>query len=481
MRRIILGLCCYLILPAAKSDIRLPALVGDNMVLQQQAVVNLWGWASPLKLVEIETSWNNRKYKVKADDSGKWLVRVATPAAGGPYHIRISDGKPVLIRDVLIGEVWICSGQSNMEMPVHGFYGQPVNGGMEEVFEANRYPDIRMFTIPPAPAERPQEDCSGRWQKSSPAAVRDFSAVAYMFGKYLNKILNIPIGLITPNCGATAIESWMTVESIQKIVGIDHQLALTPVSDSRVANPSWLFNGMIAPASNYTSKGFIWYQGESNMRNYFDYDKLMTAMVKLWREKWNNEKMPFYYVQLAAFNYEGAEKITLPLTIEAQYRALKTIPHAGIAATTDLGDAHFIHPPRKKEIALRLASLALRHTYLVDGVLPDAPSIGEIQFEGNKAILRFNHVPDHSPAGIGAIQFMYTPINGFELAGADKKFYPAKAMQEWGKNRMELSAEQVPHPVAVRYAFRNFHDGNVMSTEGQPLVPFRSDNWDDAY
>jgi len=463
------------------ATIKLPALVGDNMILQQRTVVNIWGRAGASKKVTVNTSWNKKQYTTIADASGRWLVEVSTPAAGGPYDIRISDGIPVIVKDVLIGEVWICSGQSNMEMPVHGFFGQRVEGGMDEVFEANQYPMIRMFTIPPTPADTPQEDCKGQWLKSSPSSVGDFSAVGYMFGKYLNKVLNIPIGLITPNCGATAIESWMTVASIREIPGIDTALAMKPVSESKAAIPSSLYNGMIYPARLYTSKGFIWYQGESNMRNYFDYDKLMTAMVKLWRSEWRNDGMPFYYVQLASFNHEGADKISLPLTIEAQYRALKVIPNAAIAATTDLGDPDHIHPPKKKQIGMRLASIALKHTYHTDGLLPDAPTMKEVRFENGKATVIFNNIPDYSPAGIGALEFMYTQITGFEIAGADKKFYRATASQQWGKNLVELSSDKVPQPVAVRYAFRNFHDANLVTTEGQPIAPFRTDQWNDVY
>lgn len=475
------ALLCLMMTYPSSAKIKLPALVGDHMVLQQQSLVTLWGWSNAAKTVSIRTSWDKTTYRVKADANGRWQAKVLTPVAGGPFEIEISDGEAITIRDILIGEVWICSGQSNMEMPMHGFYGQPVEGGMQEVFEANQYPSIRMFTIPPTPADTIQDDCKGKWYCSSPASVRDFSAVAYMFGKYLNRVLNIPVGLITPNCGATAIESWMTAESIKAIPGIDLPLAFKPVSESKAATPASLYNGMIAPASKYTSKGFIWYQGESNMKNYADYDKLMAAMVKLWRAAWKNDDMPFYYVQLTAFNYEGADKITLPLTIEAQYRALKQIPNAAIAATTDLGDAFHIHPPKKKQIGMRLASIALRHTYHVDGLLPDAPVINKVSFDGNKAILSFRNVPDHTWTGSGSIEFMYEPIRGFELAGADRKFYPAKAWQQFGKSGIELSADQVPNPVAVRYAFRNFHDANLMSTEGQPLAPFRTDDWNDVW
>ena len=208
-----------------------------------------------------------------------------------------------------------------MEMPIHGFYGQSVDGALAEMLEAKQFPAIRMFTVPPTPADTPQEDCRGSWLESTPESVRDFSAVGYIFGKTLNRILNVPIGLITPNCGATAIESWMSVEAIKELKGINQKIAFTPQSDSKAGIPGSLYNGMILPVANYTSKGFIWYQGESNRHNYFDYDKLMPAMVKQWRELWHNNDMPFYYVQLVPFEYEGINKTSLPLGIEAQYKA----------------------------------------------------------------------------------------------------------------------------------------------------------------
>lgn len=463
------------------GKIRLPSILSDNMVLQRSDTVNIWGWAAPSQNVTVKPSWDNRIYTTKAENNGKWLLQIQTPEAGGPYQIDISDGELLTLKDILIGEVWICSGQSNMEMPVHGFYGQPVVGSLEEIVEASQYPDIRMFTLPPTPAAEPQDDCRGSWLKSTPESVRDFSAVGYFFGKNLNKVLNIPIGLITPNCGGIAIEPWMTAEAIRETAGINQKLAFTPQVQTEAANASYLFNGMIAPIRNFTGRGFIWYQGESNQHNYFDYDKLQVSMVNLWRKEWKNEDMPFYYVQLVPFPFDGAERISLSLVIEAQYKALQHISNAGIVATTDLGHFTCIHPPRKKEIGQRLAALALRKTYQINGVLPDAPMIDKVVFEGNKAVLTFKGVPDYSPAAVGSLDFYGGELRGFEIAGEDRQFYPAKALLIQGQNRMEVMSEKVSRPVAVRYAFKNYHDANVMTTEGQPLVPFRTDHWDDVY
>lgn len=478
-RTFLLFLLPFLFL-GGQAKIKLPAILGDKMVLQRSASVNLWGWATPSQEVTVQSSWDNQLYKTKSDKNGKWLLQVQTPEAGGPYSIDISDGEALTIKDVLIGEVWICSGQSNMEMPIHGFYGQPVEGAMDEMLEANQYPNIRLFTVSVTPKAEPQEDCGGSWLQSSPENVGNFSAVAYIFGKNLNKVLNIPIGLITPNAGGTGIEAWMSEEAIKETTGINQELAFQPVNKWESTVPSHLYNGMIHPITNFTARGFIWYQGESNQHNYFDYDKLMASMVQLWRKDWKNAKMPFYYVQLAPFTFDGVDKISLPLTIEAQYKALGLIPHSGIVPTTDLGHPTAIHHPRKRQVAQRLAALALKHTYDIP-VLPDAPVINQVTFEGSKAILTFKNIPDFSPWAVGSFNYFTGELKGFEIAATDRKFYPATAKHIENQNRIEVLCEEVSNPVAVRYAFRNYPDANVMTTEGLPLAPFRTDNWDDSY
>lgn len=477
MKKLELIILSLLLLFNLNAKIKLPSVLGDNMVLQQSTSVNLWGWATPKKNITVKPSWSNHTYKTISTADGKWILHVTTPQAGGPYSIKISDGESLTIKDVLIGEVWICSGQSNMEMPMHGFYGQPVEGTLEDIGDAKLFPNIRMFTVKPNPQTEIQEDCTGNWQKSDPASVRDFSAIAYLFGKNLNKNLGIPIGLITPNCGGTPIEAWMTIESINTTPGINYKRSLTHINDWESTKPACLYNGMIAPITNYTSKGFIWYQGESNQNNSEDYDKLMASMVNLWRKKWNNSDMPFYYVQLVPFTFDSINSIKIPLTIEAQYKALNLISNSAIAATTDLGDPKAIHSPKKKEIGLRLASLALLHTYHVEAPLTDAPVINTVTYDKNKAILTFKNVPDYSPAAVGSFNYFNGEIKGFEMAGEDRKFYPAKAEFIINQNKIEVSCDQVLHPVAIRYAFKNIHNANVITTEGQPLVPFRTDNW----
>ncbi len=481
MKKILFLITSLLLTWNGFSQIRLPAILGDHMVLQRSTQVNLWGWASPAQKMTVTPSWSDKTYTVHTESDGRWHVRIETPQAGGPHTIQLYCGKDSLtLHDILVGEVWICSGQSNMEMPVHGFYGQPVEGSTEALFEASRYPDIRLFTVPPTPKAEPQENCPGQWLTSTPRHVGDFSAVGYFFGKYLHQVLGIPVGLITPNVGGIAIESWMTEESIRATKGIDHELALKPRGDYDAAKAAYLFNGMIAPITRFTARGFIWYQGESNQHNYFDYDKLMASMVQLWRSEWQNDKMPFYYVQLAPYTYDGKDGISLPLTIEAQYRALKLIPHSGIVPTTDLGHPTAIHPPHKKEVGQRLASLALDKTYGIK-TLPDPPLVDTVIFTDGKAIVTFHGISDYAPAAWGSFSYFTGDLRGFELAGTDRRFYPAQAQHTKNRNEIVVTCDSVTKPIALRYAFRNWTDANVMTTEGLPLAPFRTDNWNDSY
>lgn len=286
------------------ARVKLPAVLGSNMVLQRNTEVNFWGGATPNSRVRVMPSWNGRSYETRADDAGRWALKVPTGEAGGPYTVTVSDGDPVVLENVLLGEVWICSGQSNMEMPVGGFLHQPVEGSAEAVAAAGDCPGIRMFTVPKVSSESPREDCEAAWQCSTPASVRSFSAVGYFFGRMLCRVLDVPVGLITPNWGGSAIEAWMTVEAIDSTPGIDHALAKSGTYDNSI--PQRLYNGMILPVCRFTAKGFIWYQGESNRRNWFDYEALQVSLVDLWRATWGDGRMPFYITQLAPYAYEGA-------------------------------------------------------------------------------------------------------------------------------------------------------------------------------
>lgn len=481
MKRLFLAALTVLLAAELHAAVKLPAVLGSNMVLQRNTEVNFWGEAAPRGRVRIVTSWDGRRYEVRADDEGRWRTKLTTGQAGGPYTIRIDDGQECILENVMLGEVWVCGGQSNMEMPVCGFMYQPVEGSAEAVTDAMRYPGIRMFTVPKVSSETPKTDCEGRWLTASPASVGAFSAVGYFFGQTLFKVLDIPVGLITPNWGGSNIETWMTEESIDSTPGIDLVLAKSGQYENSI--PQRLWNGMILPVCGFTARGFIWYQGESNRRNWFDYKALQVSLVKLWRAAWGDERMPFYMTQLAPYRYEGDQLRSLALMVEAQYEAAEEIPRSGIAATTDLGNPACIHPQRKREVGQRLAWLALTNDYGIEGLPAPAPTYKSMEREGSKLVLSFNHLSGkhdwNAPNSLkGYLPDGYVRPGGFEIAGADRVFHPAKANYKWWENKIEVSSEEVPEPVAVRYAFRNYcPEANVTTTMGQPLVPFRTDDW----
>ena len=452
----------------ASAEVRLPAVIGNGMVLQQRSEANLWGKAAPGRKVIVEPSWSRQKYTATAGADSLWQVSVATPGAGGPYAIVFDDGDRLTLDDILIGEVWICTGQSNMEMPMQGFWNEPVNRSLETLLDAGRYDRLRLFTVDRVPASEPRTDCNGRWQVSTSASAADFSATAYFFGRNLIGALDVPVGLISTCRGATRIETWMDVPTAQTV---DPGVLDSDASQDAFNKTAALYNGMIVPVQPFTARGFIWYQGEANLYNYPLYADNMAAMVALWRERWGDDRMAFYYVQLAPFGYDDPQGTALPLTIEQQVRALDKIPHSGIASTTDIGAAETIHPRYKDLVGQRLAAVALSRTYGMKGFPAMPHRMRSVRFEGDRAIVDFEGESGFvRPAGT---------LAGFELAGADRKFHPAVAWLGAG-NTVEVRSDAVPRPVAVRYAFRNLCEASLFNASGIPAVPFRTDDWDDV-
>lgn len=363
-KHFLLLILSLLFLPIAQGKVKLPAMMGDHMVLQQNSSVKLWGWADGKK-VTVTTSWNNRTYQASTDKDGTWLVKVDTPEGGyTPYSITISDGTPVTLSDILIGEVWICSGQSNMEMRMMGNTAQPIDNSLETLLNAGNYRDrIRFITVPRIKdVQRRADFKKEKWKVSTPETTIDCSATAYFFAKQITETLNLPVGLVINSWGGSRIESWMTEETLSSIQGIDIETAKSSKLDVR-NRLGCLYDIMLWPVKNYTARGFLWYQGESNIFNYQFYAPMMTAMVQLWRNVWEAPDMPFYYVQIAPYKYENSRNTGAALLREAQVEALKTIPNSGIVPTTDIGDEFCIHPPQKDVVGLRLATLALTKTY----------------------------------------------------------------------------------------------------------------------
>ena len=475
MKKIILVAVAVLLAWGASATVVLPKVLGSNMVLQQNSEVNLWGKADANKKVTISVSWQKGKIKTVADGEGNWAVKVATPAASWDKQtITISDGEAVTLEDILIGDVWVTSGQSNMEMPVKGWGGQPVENADKYVYSAAKYADkIRLFTVKKARSyDADKEDCEGgEWLKASPESVANMSAVGYLFAYNLIDCVNIPIGVITTNWGGTRIESWMPMSALKDIL-TPEQLAAK--QNAHTIKPTELYCAMIAPIRNFTARGFLWYQGCSNLNDYDHYDVMMARMVEQWRKDWGDENnsMPFYYAMIAPYGYGNSRAITYPLFVECQLRALEKIPNSAMAGNTDAGEEFCIHPAKKNELAQRMAAFALRDVYGQGGVDVVAPTYASHRVDGSNIFVKFHN------AGAGLCPGQGKPIEGFEIAGDDKVFHKAEARLEGGE--VKVWSGEVKEPVAVRYAFRNYIPCNFMNIMGLPVVPFRTDNWNDA-
>jgi sialate O-acetylesterase len=462
------------------AKVTLPALVGDNMVLQQQSDVKIWGWSEPNASVKIITSWGT-KGSVKSDNEGNWYITVTTPAASYTSHtITVSDGEPVVIKNILIGEVWLCSGQSNMEMTFTGFWGSPVIGANQAIEESGLYPNLRLFTVEKNSATTPQKDCKGSWQISSPAATRNFSAVGYYYGLQLQRILNVPVGIINSSWGGTIIEAWIDAESQKDFTDVDLGL-LNNEKFPVYGKPVSCFNGMIAPLVNYSLRGFIWYQGESNVPRFSTYADKMVTLIKFWRTLWADDNMPFFYAEIAPYNYAANRldrteaQINAALLREKQANVMEMINNVGMVCTNDLVfpyEREEIHPSNKLEVARRFSYWALHNTYGFDDALSViGPRYKSMRVENGRAVLSFSGVDGEGITVKG-------DITGFEIAGNDQIFYPASVLKVF-PNVTELTvfSDKVTEPVAVRYCFKNFSIGNVSNVYGQPMVPFRTDDW----
>ncbi|HLN56601.1 MAG TPA: sialate O-acetylesterase [Bacteroidales bacterium] len=448
------------------AEVKLPAIFCDNMVMQQNTNAAIWGTASANATVKVTTGWNNKSYTAKAGTDGNWKVKVTTPSAGGPYEITISDGKAVRLRNVLIGEVWICSGQSNMEMPMKGYGAQPILGGNEAIATSSN-PAIRLFTVKKATSINPQDNFEGSWQLCEPEYVCDFSATAYYFGLMLNKVLKVPVGLINTSWGGTRIEPWMSMEGISNFDFVKApDKNLTGTLSPQV--PTVLFNAMINPVVGYSIKGAIWYQGEANRNEYHQYEKLLPGMVINWRTMWGIGDFPFYYVQIAPYDY-GVPGQNSAYLREAQQKAAGSIPNIGMACIMDIGEKDCIHPAAKKTGSDRLAFLALTKTYGKSGFSGQGPVFRTVKFNGPVAILGFENAQN------GLTSFG-KELSCFEIAGANKRFFPAKA--SISGNTVSVYCPAVNEPVAVRYAFKDFVVGDLFNTEGIPASSFRTDDWE---
>lgn len=463
------------------QNIILPDLLRGDIVLQQQTDARIWGKAKPGSAITVSTSWNGRKYKVTAPSDSLWSVKVATPQASyTQYEVVIASGKEKIVLDnVLIGDVWFCGGQSNMEMPLKGMFNCSVDNAAEEILHSAQNKGLRYVTIKKNQSLEPIPGyfTEGRWNKSGPASAADFSATGYFFGQALRQALDIPIGLISCNWSGSFVEDWMSKELIEKypdqeVFGVDFSKAFTK-----------MYYGMLEPASRYTIKGMIWYQGESNVGSP-NYAERLAAAVELWKSKFELERMPFYIVEIAPYNYnKGYEMMSADLRGQ-QLKASRLIPDSGLVCTNDLVydyEADQIHPAQKKAVGERLALLAINKTYGM-GNPCEGPVFKEMTISGDAAYIQFDNAVNGFVNQGG--------LRGFEIAGEDHVFYPATAvvgfaphkpgvprMMGMGGFAIKVTSDKVSAPVAVRYGYGPFVPGNLRNTEGLGAYPFRTDDW----
>lgn len=499
------------------AEVKLPAIFGDHMVLQQGVPLPVWGWADEGEQVTV-TLGHQAKTTV-ADNSGKWSVELDALKSGGPHKLIVEGKNRLTLDEVLVGEVWLCSGQSNMAMTV----SRSANFDQEKA-SAN-YPGIRMFTVARKTALEPQQDCQGDWQTTSPETVGGFSATAYFFGRRLHEELDVPVGLINSSWGGTPVQAWTSVD-VQKahpqlaqvveqwqerIKAYDAEVArkayekqldkwnkakeawkakvaageankdrpprrprppVDPVTASH--RPGNLYNGMIAPLVPFAIQGAIWYQGESNAGHYVAslYGLQLATMIKNWRNVWKQGEFPFLWVQLPNFRKPQEKPVETDGWVIVQEQMLKTlsVPNTGMAITIDVGEADDIHPKNKQDVGRRLAQWALAMVYDKD-IVRGGPVFASMEKHEDRIILHFNNVGD------GLVSKPGQQLEGFAVAGPDKQFVWADARIEG--DAVVVSSPQVPEPVAVRYAWAANPKIGLYNEAGLPASPFRTDDWEE--
>lgn len=456
---LLLALCGH-----AYAETRLPAVFGDGMVLQRDSAVRVWGWDEPGRRVSVRTGWGERA-STRADDEGRWRVTLDTPAAGGPYMLSVKGSSRVERRDVLVGEVWFASGQSNMDMRMRGNINQPIIGSNEAILHADN-PRIRLFTVARQSGETPRDDVEGQWQAATPASVKNFSAVGWFFAEKIERLVDVPVGVIASAWGGSNVESWIDAGTLQSYGHVAFREATAGEPPRRT--PSALFNGMLHPFLGYGIRGVIWYQGESNRARPGEYLELFPAMVEAWRRQWGIGDFPFYYAQIAPKDWDGGNSAFLR---QAQLQSMTARPNMGMAVTLDIGECNQIHPAEKRTVGDRLAYWALARDYGFEPIAYSGPVYRDMEKAGNgKLVLRF----DSAPRGLTSFG---QELDGFEIAGEDRVFHPAQAAIAAREATVTVWNEAVPDPVAVRYAFEDCPPATLYGAEGLPASSFRTDDW----
>lgn len=437
------------------------------MVLQQQSETTITGYASGKELT-VTIPWIDAPITVPVKN-GRFEVAVNTPIASRQsYHMTFKDkDSEVVVKDVLVGDVWICSGQSNMEMTMKGYNGQPIKHSVEMAMQSAKYSDlVHMFTVGRCVADKPRPTVKGVWRKASPENVMTMSATAYCFAVALADALQIPIGIISASRSSSKVEVWMPQDLLKDKHGYDVEKINSDENIRDISKCGLYYNGMIAPLFAYKAKGFLWYQGESNRDNPEKYPELLASMVNHWRTSWGDtqNQMPFVYVQIAPYRYTDKRGLEVPVFVEAQSKALEVIPNSAMVVTTDIGDMNCIHPSDKKTVGQRAAIEAMRLTYGMEITNASGMRPTECIFSGGKVDVSFSN----ASYGFMPVE----PVYGFELAGADGVFYTADAVIVKNKPTVTVSSSKVKEPIAVRYAYRNCPECNLENTLGYPAFPF---------
>lgn len=455
-----LFIALFVIPLALQAQLRLPALFGDNMVFQRNSQAPIWGWTHPGAEVSVRASWNQEEVKVQASSTGTWTATLSTPDAGGPYTVTVSSGSDLVLSNVMVGEVWICSGQSNMEWSMNASAD-----GREDIASAN-VPGVRLFHVPKSGADYPQIMGEGSWKATTPESVAGFSAVAYYFGRRLHEELGVPIGLINVSWGGTPAEVWIPADRVVKNARFVEANTKQRKAARWPAQPGVVYNAMINPLVPTAIAGAIWYQGEGNTAAPFVYKDLMQQLIEGWRQAFRKD-FPFYYVQIAPFTYGDFESGTL---IREQQVKLLEVPRTGMVVISDhVENVKDIHPRYKKPVGERLANLALSDTYGRTEIIARSPVYKRMAVEKNRIRIWFDNVPT-------GLVSKGKELTEFQIAGEDRKFVPARARIDG--STLVVSSRDVKKPVAVRFGWPNHSIPNLFSSEGLPVSCFRTDEWE---
>lgn len=453
-------------------------LFTDHAVLQQQTQAPVWGWGDPGKTVEVR--WDGQSYKTTVKADGSWRVEIPTGKADGTaYTLTVKSGRESLtVSDIVLGEVWLCSGQSNMEMPVSGFGFQEVEGATEAIMAApETASQVRVLDIKTPKCTRPQADVEAFWAYSDGAVTAKTSAVGYFFGKRLSRSLGVPVGIIVNAWGGSRIEPWMTRETIDAAGLTEEELkalyAIQEQPDRWPETPELIWNGRVKPIAGYAARGIIWYQGCSNMDQPHCYDKLQKAMVEMWRKEWGRQ-LPFIFTLLAPHDHGDADGRWRPFFVENQLHTEQILSQSWAVCTETLGNRVTVHPSQKKEVADMMVQRALQSVYgIYSGISLELPRLQEVTFQedGTAKVLL-------TQVWSNLMSISARDIVGFELAGEDRQFHLAQAQVDWDGGTILVRCPEVPKPVAVRYGWRNWMGANLQKSNGIPVPPFRSDDWD---